>query len=356
MNILFRTTADLSIDGMLAQLTVYRNGGELIVEILPYNSQPADYTFGVAVAVSYNGVSKELSSSPFVEKMRAVFEYQDSVRTITVASDASIVYDSVTANSHAIAWKGDGTVSAPTLAVTSYSGFVTGATLLLEWRITDAASGYYARTIGIWYYYSSTQTVKPTRYTAMNEKTSNMYYSHTLSGTAKNNTICYKVAVALYENESDERDDYVAYAELMSPVYTCSGSSFYAYAPINLSYSYPVLNKPIQVSWELMDNSPVSSTKVRLERALDNEFSWYLMYDGTATSFTDTVTGTHTSVAYRVYVISSSINTSAYAYKDYCKFEPFISSNVYVGQSGVPKSAVGMYVGSASAVPLVYVG
>lgn len=360
MAIVFRTISDLIIDGMEARLTVYCSGDYLKVQIEPYNSATTTaYTADLQVTVTYNGVSRTLSASPFTEKVSALFDFMRDVREVQLSA-STVSYDGVSASSRTFAWKGDGTVAAPNLSISYYSGLMLGLASRIEWEISGVPDGYTASTVGVWFYYAAATKAVPeyTRTAVVSQRTSQTAFEHTISELASKNVVFYRIAVALYENAGDAAEDYVAYAEIDSPSYVCTGETIYTLAPCNLHYpSIITKGRTFTISWELLD-AATGTAGVELQYSYNERNVWYdvcTLTDPSITSYPYTVTSDWTSVAFRIcsYSTRSKYETSNYSYGKWSKIG---GSNVYVGRDGAPVPASAVQVGAAAASAVLSVG
>lgn len=364
MAILFRTISDLTIDGMEARLTVYRGGDRLKVEIEPYNSATTTaYTGALQAAVTYNGVSRTFAASPFTEKVSAMFDYSADVRKLTLAASA-VSYRGTSAESCTITWKGDGTIAAPEVEISYFSGLMYGSASRIEWTADGGSipDGYTVNTVGVWFHYAEASKVAPdyTRTAVVSGRTSVMAFEHTISPLEANNVVFYRIAVALYENPGDADEDYVAYAEIDSPAYVCSGDDVYTLAPHSLRYPSTVAKgRAFTIRWELLD-AATSTAGLELQYSYNGRNVWYdvcTLTDVSLRSYSYTVAAdsTWTSVAFRIrsYSTRSKYETSNYSYG---KWSAVGGSNIYVGRDGTPVPASAVQVGTSAASAAVSVG
>ncbi|MGN1346539.1 MAG: hypothetical protein ACI4V1_07115, partial [Eubacteriales bacterium] len=254
MAIVFRNLTDLTVNGMTARLTVSAAGGKLKVTLEPYNSATTTaYTKGAQVEVTYNGEGQTLVSSPFTSAVTAVFVQAAEVKSLTLSSASTLTYEGTSSTSLTISWKGDGSVAAPALSIASYSGLMIGQASRIVWQFDDVPEGYFVRTVGLWFHYAESTGRAPsyTRTAIFTEKRLDTVYEHTVADLETNNVIFYRIAAAVYESDADALNDYVAYTEIDSSPYVCSGDSVYTLAPVNLRYR-PVRNVPFTIRWELL--------------------------------------------------------------------------------------------------------
>lgn len=362
MAILFRNISDLTIGGMTVRLTVFSGAsGRIRVEIAPYNSAVTTaYTGSLDVTVTYNGEAKALTASPFTGAVSAVFAEADGVKSVTLSSAAAIVCRGASSSSLTVSWKGDGTVAAPELAVSDYSGLLTGQSSRIEWTVNGVPEGYRAYTIGIWYHFAPATKSNPayTRSCVMDGKTSQTAFEHTIAELTDQNVVFYRIAVGLYPEDTAEtagRDDYVLYLEMDSPAYVCSGSSVYTIAPVNLRYSGVRKNRTVTLTWDTL--SVATATEgFQIECRYDNA-AWELLYWGTlsSNSYYHTITGDPETVTFRIrsYSNRSKHELSAYLYGPQVEVG---RSNVYVGHGGTVVPAAEVYIGSVRTDAVLNVG
>lgn len=362
MAILFRNTSDLTIGGMTARLTVYSGtSGRIRVEIAPYNSAVTTaYTGSLDVTVTYNGETKPLTASPFTKAVSAVFTAVNDLRSVTISSAAEIVCGGTSSASLTVSWKGDGTVAVPELAISYYSGLLTGQSSRIEWTVNGVPEGYRACTIGVWYHIAPTTQINPayTRSCVVDAKTSQNAFEHTIAGLADQNVVFYRIAVGLYPEDTAEtagRDDYVLYLETDSPAYVCSGDSAYTIAPVNFRYSGIRKNRTVTLTWETLAAATLTGG-FRIECKYDND-TWTVLYWGalSSNSYQHTITGNPKNVAFRIRSFSTrnKYEQSAYLYGPWMEVG---KSNVYVGYGGNVAPASGIYIGSEGTGAVLSVG
>ncbi len=363
MAILFRTLSALTVDGMGARLTVYQGGGRIRVELAPYQSSgTAAYADALQATVTYNGVSASLTRSAFTTAASANFEFSPDVRQLTLSA-VSVAYRGTTAASRTISWKGDGTVEAPTVSVASFSGLRIGQPCRFAWAIDHIPTGYVARTVGLWRYFAPENEMNPAyiRTQAFSGKSTMTAYEHTISDLAEGNLMYYKLAVALYASAAEDAEDFVAYTELDTPSYLCSGEEIATLAPCNLRYPSSVARgRPITIRWELLA-AATSTASVTVQYSYNGRTGvWYdvcTIDDKRVTSTTFTVTdASWTNVAFRIYATStrSKFEKSGYCYGE--NWSQIGASNVYVGRGGIPVHASAVQIGAGNVSDGAYSG
>lgn len=211
----------------------------------------------------------------------------------------------------------------PTVTITSFSGLMYGTSQTVEWSIENVPAGYTAYTIGMWYYYAEASEVAPD-YTENviweNEKRTDTSYTHTIDSLETNNVIYYKIAVALYKSADDAVEDYVAYTELESPEYVCSGDDAYTLAPYNTRCT--VTDGVATIEWNLL-SAAIYTAGISIQYSYNERNVWYdiaTLTDTSVTSYQYDISGqTWTSVAFRVrtYSTRSKYETSNYDYSEW---------------------------------------
>lgn len=355
MAILFRTISPLIVNGMEARLTVYRNENRLRVELEPYNSATTTaYTSALQATVAYNGGTETLNASPFTKKAAALFPYADNVRQITLSA-SSISYHGTTASSVTIPWQGNGTVAPPKLAISSFSGLLIGQPARVEWTVSDVPAGYTASNVGIWMYFASENKMLPTyqRSVLVSGKSEITAFEHTPS-LAEKNVLYYRIAVGVYPSTGGGAEDYVAYAEIDTPAYICSGSSLYTLAACNVRYPSVVAKGcPITIRWDLLA-AATHTGRVILQYSYNQRNAWYdicTLSDMSIRSWQYTITQDWTTIGFRV-TATSTRNLYERALPAYGgKWAEIGKSNIYVGRNGVPVLASLVQVGSSSDSP-----
>ncbi len=352
MAILFRTISTLTVDGMEARLTVYRGEDRLRVELEPYNSAATvAYTSALQATVTYNGRTETLTASPFTKNVSALFPYSENIRQVTLSA-ASVSYHGTTSSSVTIPWKGNGTVPPPTLAISYASGVIIDQPARVEWTVSDVPAGYTASTVGVWMYFAAGNGMFPAynRSVLVSGKSDITAYEHTPT-LAEQNVLYYRIAVGVYASREDATEDYVAYAEIDTPAYICSGTTLYTLSACNVRYPSAVAKGcPITIRWELLPTA-TKTGKVLLQYSYNQRNIWYdicTISDLSIRSYQYTVTQDWTSIGFRVIAVSTrnSYERGLPAYGG--KWAEIGKSNVYVGRDGVPVLASLVQVGSAS--------
>ena len=348
MAILFRTVSSLTIGTMEARLTVYGSGSRLRVELEPYDpSVKTVYPSGITVTVTYGSQSEILQKTPFDKPVNALFDSVDGVQSIRLSSSAGITYRGTTAENLTISWKGDGSVPAPAVSVSSCSGFVIDNPVTLSWRIEGVPEGYTAYTVGLWLYYATSSGTEPNyvRSSLLTERTRETEFSHTFNGAAKDHVIRYRIAVALYKNAADAVDDYVAYTETDSSSYVYADEGLYRIPPCNLQYGNIMKKRKFTITWDF----PELATEVGgvyLDYAVNGEKNWNTIYSSTTPvkSYTCTITKNWTSIAFRIHAYSTRSRYEQSPYQ-YGQWVPIGTSNLFVGRNGKPVPASMIQIG-----------
>ena len=359
MAILYRTLSPLTIGGMEARLTVYGNGNRLRVELEPYAPVSTTvYGSGLEVTFTYNGESVPVSAATFTRPLNVLFDRCGGVQEIQMTSSAGIVYRDIPAETHTIRWSGDGSVPAPTVTVLPYPGLMRGKTSKISWAITGVPEGYTAYTVGIWYYYAPEVQIDPvyTRYSLLSERFETCVWEHRISNLDIGQVLYYRIAVAFYRNAGDAEEDYVAYAEIDSPAYVCSGSLIYTLAPYHLQCGSILKNRPILLQWEF----PSLATEVGgidIDYAVNGSSTWNSLYSaaGVHTSYPYTVTKNWKTIAFRVrsYSTRSKYEMSECIYTGWL---PIGASNAYIGRQGTPVPASMLQIGTKTGPAMLHVG
>lgn len=289
-----------------------------------------------------------------------MFDFQCGVQSLTISSTAEISYEGTSANTRTISWKGDGGVPAPVVSFLPYPGFLYGQLSRISWNVEGVPEGYTACTVGIWLQYTSNAGIKPT-YTRSclltpDERTEQTFFEHIVDSAEEGHGIYYRVAVALYENGEESVENYVAYTEMDTPAYVCSGSIIYTLAPHNIQCGMILKNRPFTIRWEY----PSQATQVRgveIAYAINGENNWYSLgrVSEPITSYTYTVTQDWDSIAFRVraYSTRSKYELSYPVYSEWCRVG---ATNAYVGQNGKAVPAAMVQVGQKTGSAVLYVG
>jgi len=362
MAILFRSTSDFTVGGMEARLTVYSGENNRIrVEIAPYPAvMTTSYTGSLDVTVTYNGETKTLSAHPFTRSVSAIFTGVYWKKSITLSSSAGIVYNGTSSSALTVSWKGDGSIPAPALGISYYSGLRNGRTSRIQWTVSGVPEGYRAYTLGVWYCFAPVTQIEPeyTRICAVGEKSAAFELSHTIADLAEKNVVFYRIAVGLYPEDTAEtagRDDYERYLEIDSPAYVCSDTSLYRLAPCDLRCSTPGRDRVINITWKTL--SAATETEGFYLQYSFNDSEWVTLFweKCASKSWQFTLPEGESRVAFRLRAYSSR---SIYEYSE-CVYSPWIEAgrtNVYVGHSGSIVPAAAVYLGSAEANAVLTVG
>jgi len=361
MAILFRTLTELHIGGMEARLTLYGNGKRLRAELEPYDPvSSAVYSSGMEVTFRYGSESVTVSEPAFRKPLSALFDFQDGVQSLTVSAAAGISYEGTSAQTCTFSWKGDGSVPAPVISLLPYPGFLKGQNSRVSWTVDGIPDGYTACTVGIWLHHSLSAEISPvyTRSCLLSpaERTEQTFFEHIIDGAAEGHGIYYRIAVALYENGEELAENYVAYTEIETPAYICSGSIIYTLAPYNIQCG-PVLKKrPFTIRWEY----PTQATQiggVEIAYAVNGQSSWNSLgrFTGPITSYTYTVTGDWNRIAFRIRVYS---NRSRYELSRplYSGWYTVDATNAYVGQNGKAVPVTLVQIGQKTAGAVLHIG
>ena len=361
MAILFRNTAQLTIGGMEARLTVYRSGERLRVELIPYaNKTDTVYSDTLTASVTYNGETKPLAAAPFTKAVNAVFSAEAGKKSIILSSSSKIICSGISAYSHEISWKGDGTVSGASLKISEFSGLYEGEYPRLSWKVTNVPKGYRACTLGLWYNFAETAALFPkyTRSVLIDGKSAEFSYWHNNRKPLMRNAVSYRIAVGLYPEDTADtagRDDYIEYLEIDSPVYVCSGESEYLHAPYDIRCSNLSRNRTITVSWNILTGN-IGIRGVHLEVTYDGT-SWdtIIWQEYSERSYLFTVPDGVKNLAFRV---ASFSNRSKYDRSEPA-YGPWITlgmSNLYVGYNGGISAVREVVVGTAMASAVLHIG
>jgi len=361
MAILFRTLTELKLGDMEARLTVYGDGKRLRAELEPYDAvSSAVYTSGAEVTFTYGGESVTVSSAAFQKSLNALFDFRDGVQSLSVSSPSGISYKGVSAQTHAVSWKGDGSVPAPAIRLLPYAGFLAGQPSRIAWNVTEIPDGYTARTVGIWLYHTASAGSAPvfSRSCLLTPETwtANTFFEHTIDGAVSGYGIYYRIAVALYEKGEEDAERYAAYAEIDTPLYVCSGDSIYTLAPYGIRCGMVLKNRTFTFRWEY----PTLATEVggiEIAYAINGESRWYSLARVTdpITSYTYTVTQDWSSIAFRLraYSTRSRYELSSGVFSEWI---PVNATNAYVGRNGKAVPAAMVQVGQKSGSAVLYVG
>jgi len=360
MAILFRNTAVLTIGGMEARLTVYSGEGLIRAELAPFSSVTATvYTGALSAAVTYGGTTKTLTARTFTKPVSAVFEAEDSRKSLTLTA-SGIVYGGKASSSVTVSWKGDGSAGTPSLRISYASGLRQGKSSQIEWTVDGIPDGYRAYTIGVWMYRAPETKIEPeyTRSCLVDGKSAEFSLKHSLSNLEIGNILFYRIAVGLYRADGADsagREDYDLYLETESPAYVCSGDDLYTLAPCDLRCSGIRRNRVVNVTWKL-PSAATETAGFGLEYSYDGS-SWVQLFWSawTSMSYSFTLPADQNRVVFRIFAYS---RRSRYEQSEYV-YSPWLEagrSNVYVGHNGGVVPAAEIYIGSAAASAVLQVG
>lgn len=361
MAILFRTLTELNIGGMEARLTLYGNGKRLRAELEPYAPVSSTvYTSGAEVTFTYNGESVTVSSAAFDKPLNALFDFRGGVQSLKISSPAGIFYRGTTAQTHTVSWKGNGSIPAPVMSLLPYPGLLKGQMSRISWEVEGVPEGYTACTVGIWMYHTASVGVRPV-YTrscllSPDERTQTMVFEHFPEDVEYKHGLYYRIGVALYEEGEEDPGNYVAYAEMDTPVYVCSGSLIYTLAPYDFRCGMILKNRPFTFRW----NYPTQATQVagvEIAYAVNGIESWYSLgrFSGAITSYSWTVPKDCHSIAFRVCTYSTRSKYEQ-SYPLYSEWHTVDATNMYVGRNGRAVPAVMVQVGQKKGRAILYVG
>lgn len=361
MAILFRTLSELKIGSMEARLTLYGNGKHLRVELEPYAPVSSTvYTAGIQVTFTYGEEAVTVSETVFDKPLNAMFVFREGIQSLKISSQARVSYKGTSEWSHTFAWKGDGSVPAPVISLLPYPGFLEGQNSRISWAAAGVPEGYTACTVGIWLYHTASAEMEPV-YTrncllSPSERTQDMFFEHTVGGAEAGHGIYYRIAVALYETEEEDAENYTAYAEMDTPVYICSGSVINTLAPYHFQCGTILKNRPFTLRWEYPTLAE-QTAGVEIAYAVNGENLWYSLgqIKGKVTSYTYTAEQNWTSIAFRIrsYSTRSKYEVSLYLYSDWYTIG---ATNVYVGRNGRAVPASMIQIGQKTGSAVLHVG
>lgn len=361
MAILFRNTADLTIGGMTARLTVYFLDGRLRAELTPDDPQTATvYTGALDVTVTYNGTVRQLSANPFTKAVSAVFKAAEGQKSLMLSSAAEIVYGGTASSSLTVSWKGDGSLAPPALGISYASGLRLDHSSRIEWNVDGVPEGYLACTLGVWMYRTLRMALEAdyTRSCLIDRKCMDSGLEHSISDLEKRQAVYYRIAVGLYRADGAEyagRDDYELYLEIETPVYVCSGSDVYTLAPHDFRCSGVLRNRVVNLTWKVLpDAVETGGFRVDYTYATGN---WTQLFWSAcpSNSYSFSVPEGITKIAFRIlsYSTRSRNEQSEYLYGPWLEIG---QSNVYVGYGGSIVPASEIRVGSGTADLVLNVG
>lgn len=361
MAILFRSSADFSVGGMAARLTVYFSNGRLRAELAPDAPVSSTvYTDALDVTVTYGGEEKRLYRNPFTKPVSAVFPAVDGLKNLTLTSPAEIVYDGTGSGSLTVSWKGDGTLEGAQLSVTRASGLRLQQNSRIEWSVSGVPDGYLAYTLGVWMWRAPTTGIEPvyTRSCLTDRKSADFVLEHSIDDLAVKNVVFYRIAVGLYRADgaaSAGREDYELYLETDSPAFVCSGDNLYTIAPYDLRCSGIGRNRVVHLTWKTLETA-TEMKGFHMQYTYKNGIWEDVFWDVCPSlSYSFRIPENAERAAFRIKAYSSR---SKYEQSEFL-YSPWLEigqSNVYVGHHGGVVPASELFVGTASASASVTVG